>query len=138
MPDHKGNCQCGAVQYEVQGDPLQVVNCHCSLCRSMSGAAFSTYVVVREPAFKLVQGDSQLLVHQATERSTKHFCGSCGTPLFNLNPTAYRGLMMLYLGTLADHLSLAPRVDIFCESKLSWVGKLSPVAFEQAPASKTE
>lgn len=85
----------------------------------MSGGPFSVYVVVREKDFRLAAGDTSR--YRATDRTTKHFCGSCGTPVFNANPVTYKGLAMLYVGTTEDPRSYEPRMNIFCESKLEWV-----------------
>ncbi len=99
----------------------------------MSGSPFSVYVVVREKDFRLAAGETSR--YQATDRTTKHFCASCGTPVFNANPATYKGLAMLYLGTTEDPRSYEPRMHIFCESKLAWV---TPNAcsqlFTRAPA----
>ncbi len=51
-----GSCNCGNVQFKVDGDVKRIVNCHCNLCRKMNGSAFSTYVVVLESDFKLTSG----------------------------------------------------------------------------------
>ena len=113
-----GRCICGQVKYSVSGPVLQVVACHCTLCRRMSGSAFSSYVVVKEQDFSVDHGKEGLTSYEVTDRTTRHFCAKCGTPVFNLNPTMYAGLAMLYLGTLEGHEDNAPRINIFCESKL--------------------
>ena len=115
-----GSCKCGETGFKVDGPALQAVTCHCCLCRSMTGAAFSTYVVVKEAQLTVTGNPKQLAVYQVTDRTRRFFCRSCGTPLFNLNPATYKGLSMLYLGTVQGHESLEPTVQLFCESKLSW------------------
>lgn len=61
-----------------------------------------------------------------TENARKHFCGKCGTPIFNSNPK-YAGLNILHLGSLdLDSFGeLKPDVNIYDESKVSWLGILS-------------
>jgi hypothetical protein len=133
VAETQGSCLCGEISYAVRGEVLQIVNCHCALCRRMSGAAFSSYVVVREAEFFLSKGQSSLGRYAATERATKHFCKRCGTPIFNVNPHTYPGLVMLYLGTMPTHDALAPRINIFCESKLAWVDAIgSAKSFERS------
>jgi hypothetical protein len=119
MNEIHGGCACGQVLYEVCSTPLQVVACHCRLCRSMNGAPFSAYAVVRQKDFRLTAGE--VSSYQATERTTKHFCRACGTPIFNSNPTIYKGLTMVYVGTTEDPQRHVPVMNIFCESKLEWV-----------------
>jgi hypothetical protein len=46
MASIEGQCNCGAVRYTTNGEVQIIVNCHCNMCRSINGAAFSTYVVV--------------------------------------------------------------------------------------------
>jgi hypothetical protein len=85
----------------------------------MNGAPFSVYAVVRQKDFRLASGETSS--YQATERTTKHFCSVCGTPIYNSNPTTYHGLAMIYVGTTEDPQKCVPAMNIFCESKLEWV-----------------
>ena len=39
MTTHKGNCMCGAVSVEVEGDPQGMAVCHCKMCRARIGSA---------------------------------------------------------------------------------------------------
>src|SRR4051812_4599865 len=98
----RGTCKCGNINY-ITSDPLQVVNCHCNLCRSINGSAFTSYVVTRLPEFKLTSGSDALNSYTATDHAVKHFCSICGTPIYNINPERYPGLAMIYLGTLEQH-----------------------------------
>ena len=118
-----GSCACGKVTYRC-ADPVQIVNCHCTLCRSINGVAFSSYVVAMADAVEF-SGQANLSTYVATEASTKHFCSACGTPVYNSNPSGYPGMFMIYLGTVAKAASLVPRINIFCRSKLDWVDTLS-------------
>ncbi|HZY18399.1 MAG TPA: GFA family protein [Ramlibacter sp.] len=129
-----GGCACGQVRYEVAAAPLQVVACHCNLCRRMTGSPFSVYLVARAKDLRIVTGEPQLRTFQATERTTRHFCGSCGTPVYNANPVTYRGLAMVYAGTADDPRPHAPTMDIFCESRLDWiVPNPASQVFDRAP-----
>jgi len=130
----QGACHCGAVRYRLAGDPVSVVNCHCRLCRGLSGSAFTSYVVVRDSDLSLELSEGGLSSYQATEAATKHFCSHCGTPMFNTNPTKYPSLRMVYLGTVAAPEKLVPRVNVFCEGKLPWVDSVSSLkSFDAAP-----
>ncbi|HEY5808859.1 MAG TPA: GFA family protein [Povalibacter sp.] len=122
-----GSCHCGNVRYAVHGDVVSVVNCHCSLCRSLSGAAFTSYVVVRESEFRVEQGQEFLCRYAATSKAVKHFCVSCGTPLFNLNPIDYPSLAMVYLGTASKGADLSPKINVYCENMLPWAGKVESI-----------
>lgn len=121
-----GSCKCGNIRY-ITGDPLQVVNCHCNLCRSINGSAFSSYVVTRLHEFKLESGNDTLSSYLATDHATKHFCSVCGTPIYNINPERYPGLAVIHLGTLREHDQLNPGVNIYCSSKLGWVDAIPSI-----------
>jgi hypothetical protein len=100
----------------------------------MTGAPFSSYVVVREEHFSVASENETLAAYMVTERTRRHFCVTCGTPIFNSNPHTYRGLAMVYLGTLEGHENLVPGISIFCESKLPWVSiDASGKSFPSAP-----
>lgn len=127
------SCHCGKVRYAVHGAIVSVVNCHCGLCRSLSGAAFTSYVVVREADFRLEQGQESIAHYAATPKAAKHFCVACGTPLFNTNPIDYPSLAMIYLGTASAPTELTPKVNLYCESMLPWTGKIEGIkSFSQA------
>lgn len=128
-----GSCHCGKVAYAVHGGIVSVVNCHCGLCRSLSGAAFTSYVVVRELDFRVEHGQESIAHYAATSKATKHFCTACGTPLFNTNPVDYPSLVMVYLGTTSASAELTPKVNVYRESMLPWAGSVEGIkSFSQA------
>jgi hypothetical protein len=134
VPLIQGSCHCGAVRYCLEGDIVSVVNCHCGLCRGLSGSAFTSYIVVKEADLALKQGESSLSSYNVTETATKHFCRECGTPMFNSNPVKYPSLRMVYLGTASSVAELVPRINVFCESKLPWVESIGSLkSFAAAP-----
>lgn len=132
-----GRCLCGAIEYTVTHQPVQVLNCHCTLCRRMNGSAFSTYVVVRASDLRFLRGEEALIQYAVTERTTRHCCRHCGCALFNANPASYPGLRMLYLGTLDEAAYLAPRVDIYCDAKLAWVDSAAALPAFAGPPVRT-
>ena len=119
-----GNCNCGAVSFEINQDDIKtIVNCHCNLCRKMNGAAFSTYVAVLDSGFKLRQGTNNIQKHQVSINAYKHFCSICGTPIYNKSHK-YNGTTIVHFGALNNTAELKPLINIYCESKLSWLDKI--------------
>ena len=55
-----GSCLCGGVRYEIDGELGAVTNCHCSLCRKMSGSAFSSGSTIPTASFRFVAGEDLL------------------------------------------------------------------------------
>jgi len=48
-----GGCACGAVRYQVDAEPLLMVNCHCRACQRASGGAYGTGLIVLTAAVKI-------------------------------------------------------------------------------------
>ena len=46
----EGGCLCGATRYVVQGDPVVVALCHCSMCRRAAGAPVVAWAIHRRAA----------------------------------------------------------------------------------------
>lgn len=128
----RGACKCGSVKFTTS-NPLQLVNCHCTLCRSINGTAFTSYVVTQLAELKFQTDIATLSMYPATENAIKHFCSTCGTPVYNSN-SQYPGLAMVYLGTLTEHIDLTPGMNVYCSSKLEWVDTVSSIhSFADAP-----
>jgi len=120
VDNYSGQCTCGGIKFKIETAKANVVNCHCTDCRGLTGAAFTTYLVVSSKRFTLTQGEELLKSYSATGKVTRHFCSNCGTPLFNSN-TKYPGLRMVYYGSIDFAEAPVPGTNIFCRSKLLWV-----------------
>jgi hypothetical protein len=124
VPHSSAGCHCGAIELEISAPIVVAVNCHCGMCRSMNGSAFSTYAPLESAAVRVASGQELLVEYQVTPGARKHWCRVCGSPLFNTN-AKYPGLTMVYFGALRDHTAVAPRANIHCSSKVPWVDSLA-------------
>lgn len=79
-----GGCRCGALQYSVSHAFGPVVCCHCSFCRRVHGAAFTTVAFVPLESVSWLQGEDEASVYQTPHGNRRHFCGTCASPLFNV------------------------------------------------------
>lgn len=116
--EYKGGCFCGAVRYELQGEPGPLINCHCQYCRRFHGAAFVTVSPVSASGFTITAGQEDLveLDHAAGSRN---YCGNCGGRLFN-RPKFTDEFVMLIVASLDDTLESKPIMHINTESKAAW------------------
>jgi hypothetical protein len=71
-----GGCLCGAVRYEITGEPTRVTYCHCSRCRRWHGHV-GAWIAVDRAGIRLV--DQRGLKWFEAKRG---FCGECGSSLF--------------------------------------------------------
>ena len=50
---YTGGCQCGQVRYELTGEPIRLIACHCTECQRQSGSAFGMSMLVRQDDLKI-------------------------------------------------------------------------------------
>jgi hypothetical protein len=74
------SCRCGAVLISLTESLALAVNCHCELCRSINGAAFTTYVPVKASTVQITQGRQSVSMYRVTPGAERHWCRDCGTP----------------------------------------------------------
>jgi hypothetical protein len=112
-----GKCFCGAVEYEVADEFEYSACCHCSNCRRTTGSAFKPFAGIRRAKFRLVRGDTDLLVYGEVSGNDTH-CKYCGSLVFSVvRDGAYVHVPM---GTLVDDPSIRPTMHIFVGSKAPW------------------
>ena len=116
----RGGCLCGAVRFEADGPSLFCAHCHCRWCRAAHGAAFVTWVGVREEAFRLVRGADQVRWYESSEHGRRGFCGTCGTTLLyrsGLSP----GEVHLVRAAVEGPVDRAPQGHAFVDHAVDWV-----------------
>ena len=50
---YTGGCACGAVRYEITGEPIVMVDCQCRQCQSESGTGHASHVTFMAAEVKL-------------------------------------------------------------------------------------
>ena len=105
---HKGHCYCGAVQVEVQGDPVFAAYCHCESCRKWHAAPITGLAAWGDEAVK-VQGD--VVVSQQNTETQRTSCAKCGGNVFTTKPNL--GWKVVYPLTLSgSDFSYQPAIHI--------------------------
>lgn len=114
-----GGCLCGAIRYEVNGDPVRVANCHCDDCRKATGSSFATNAFFKEDDITVLQGEPKSFQHTADSGNTmtKQFCGDCGSQLFGMG-SGRPGIKNIKVGTIDDASSIRPQVNVFASKAL--------------------
>jgi hypothetical protein len=91
--------------------------CHCSDCRRTTGSAFKPFAGIRRNKFRLIRGDTDLLIYGEESGNDTH-CKFCGALVFSVvRDGAYIHVPM---GTLIDDPTIRPTKHIFVGSKASW------------------
>jgi len=129
-----GGCQCGAVRYEVEGEPKHNALCHCADCRASSGAPVVGWIAFMEPQLTVKSG--ALSTYEGKTGSIRQFCTTCGTGLFFRNEAMLPGIVDIQSATLDDAASEPPQAQIQCAERLPWMAKLSSLPeFPRFPGS---
>jgi hypothetical protein len=116
----KGSCLCGGVKYEIDSGIEAVTNCHCSLCRKMSGSAFSSGAAVPARAFHFTAGQELLKEWESSPGYHRVFCGRCGSPIIKRKAKDPESLR-LRVGTLDGDPGVKISKHIHVSSKAPWV-----------------
>jgi hypothetical protein len=118
----KGQCQCGDVQYVVQGRPLTLFACHCKDCQRQSSSAFGMAFWIADAVLELPHGRLQKWVRTmpSGRQMECSFCPVCGTRLFH-RILGQDAILSIKPGTLNDARGLTPVAHIWTASAQSWL-----------------
>jgi hypothetical protein len=131
MP-HTGGCHCGAVRYEVSGDPMHVALCHCRDCRKSAGAPMVAWAMFQEAQFRVTQGAAK--THNSSGASMRSFCGECSTGLYFRNAETLPGIVDIQSATLDDPDAFPAGVHIQTAERIGWMEAAHELpAFERFP-----
>ena len=77
-----GQCNCGAVAFEIDADLSDIYVCHCSICRKSTGSNGIPVVVFPKSVFRWVKGENNITRWKKPDADwQKSFCKTCGSPL---------------------------------------------------------
>ena len=116
----QGGCFCGSIRYGFGPDNYYTSNCHCSMCRRISGAAYVSWMAIPLERFKYIKGEPKKLI--SSSEGTRYFCQECGTPLV-CELKEYPDYIYITIGSLDKPQDFEPKTDIYIEDKLPWVEK---------------
>ncbi|WP_428097879.1 GFA family protein [Candidatus Rariloculus sp.] len=113
-----GRCLCGAVHYEVTGNVLRFLHCHCERCRRASGTGHASNIILNPASVEWQAGESVIRRFKLPEaqRFATTFCATCGGPL----PREFGEMVVLPAGTLDAMPDLEPQARIFWDSRAPW------------------
>jgi hypothetical protein len=82
----RGQCNCGAVAFEIETELSDVFVCHCSICRRYTGANGIAVVVIDNKAFRWLRGEDHIATWRKPDADWQAwFCRVCGSPLPGAN-----------------------------------------------------
>jgi hypothetical protein len=127
-----GQCLCGAIRYQLTGEPRHVAVCHCRDCRRSAGAPMVSWAMFPESALTLLQGQPKTI--NSSGSAMRSFCPDCGTGLFYRNAVILPGIVDVQSATLDDPDALPPGIQIQVAERLHWMQQAHELpAFERFP-----
>lgn len=114
-----GECNCGAVAFEISAEISDVYVCHCSICRRATGANGIAVIVVPNEAFSWLRGREAIASWRKPDMDWETwFCRHCGSRVPGINDASRMFVPAGLLTTGAETLSVAHH--IFVDSKACW------------------
>lgn len=116
-----GQCLCGAITYEVNGEISSFHICYCSRCRHSTGSAHASNIFTKPENITWKSGEEfiQRFELASAKSWAKQFCKVCGSgvPYINRSGT----FLVVPAGSLNEDLQINPDDRIFCEERCAWV-----------------
>ena len=106
---HHGKCFCGAVEFQVTGEPAGMGYCHCESCRTWSAGPVNAFTLWQPDALEVTKGKEHINKFNKTPGSTRQWCTQCGGHLFTDHPGF--GLVDVY-AALIPTLEFKPGVHV--------------------------
>nr|WP_295887741.1 GFA family protein [uncultured Devosia sp.] len=118
--NYAGGCACGAIRYEVAGEPVAMNDCQCRQCQRDSGSGHASYMtfvgadvaLAGMPSSWDFTGDGGTVKRRA-------FCPDCGTPVYMTFP-AMPDVFVLRAGSLDDPSRYKPDMVYWTETAQAW------------------
>jgi len=125
-----GSCHCGATTLQAEIDPETVTICHCSDCQKLSATAYRVAVPAAAENVRFEGAAPKIYVKTAESGNARAqaFCGTCGSQFYSSDTGDKPPFYMLRVGILDQRAELPPKSEIWCRSRLPWVGDIAPEA----------
>ncbi|BCS02093.1 GFA family protein [Aspergillus luchuensis] len=122
-----GSCLCGGIQYEVTGEPMKRVMCHCENCRKFTGSSFMANSFMKESQLTIKSGESLIQSFKDTKVDSgntleRRFCRVCGSPVYVTSSRA-EGFVVVPSGTMDGEAGRKwrPEVEFWCKERREYL-----------------
>jgi hypothetical protein len=112
-------CLCGAVAFELEGEPRSRSWCHCTMCRRAHGATPVAWVSFPRASLRFTAG--ALTWYASSAHARRGFCATCGSSMI-FEDARHPDIVDVATAVLdeAADAELAPRRHIWAPSGLAW------------------
>lgn len=120
MKTYTGSCLCGKVAFLLGPETGETVHCHCTMCQRAHGAAFVTWVCVKDKDFSLQQGEEALRWYRSSPEAQRGFCRHCGSSMF-FRSQRWPGETHVVIACLNEQEPFTPEAHVFYSTHVDWV-----------------
>ncbi|MFN0115357.1 MAG: GFA family protein [Paracoccaceae bacterium] len=113
----QGGCLCGAVRYDIDGEPDWQGHCHCRRCHRHSGAASLSFARFRETEVSWI--GARRALYRSSDEIYRGFCPCCGSVISFERPTRRR--IAVTAGSMDGPTLLRPTEHIFGDDRCAWL-----------------
>ena len=132
---YTGGCACGALRYEIAGEPIFQNHCQCRDCQRKSGTGHGSYLTFPRKGVKLQGIATQWdIVADSGKVKTRSFCPTCGSPV-SLTFSAAPDVFTVHAASLDNPERYEPQAVTYAVRGYSW-DEIDPALprFEKMPA----
>jgi hypothetical protein len=118
---YTGGCACGAVRYEISGEPIFMNDCQCRDCQHKSGTGHGSYLTFASRQSVKLKGEAKQwnLLGDSGSVKTRGFCPICGSPVY-LTSTATPDFFTVHAASLDDPSRYKPQVVTYTARGYAW------------------
>jgi hypothetical protein len=117
---YTGGCACGAIRYEIAGEPVFQNHCQCLDCQRKSGTGHGSYLTFPRANVK-VQGKvtDWNIVADSGNMKTRSFCPTCGSPVY-VTFSAMPENFAVHAASLDDPTRFKPQAVTYTVRGYAW------------------
>jgi hypothetical protein len=118
---YTGGCACGAIRYEIAGEPLVMNHCQCRDCQRKSGTGHGSYLTFAGRSGVKLKGEARHwdIVGDSGNVKTRGFCPRCGSPVY-LRFSAVPQIFTVHAASLDDPSRYKPQAVTYRIRALAW------------------
>ena len=127
----QGGCRCGKVRFEVSGEPLLTMACHCTGCQHMTASAFSLSEGYSADVFRVISGET---VIGGIHGPSRHYhCEHCKSWLYT-EPEGVGGFINVRATMFDEPRTEKPFVEVYVGEALPWAIMSAANSYDALPA----
>ena len=118
--NYTGGCACGAIRYEIEEEPVVMLDCQCRQCQHESGTGHASHLTFSSKTVK-IHGDAQHwnLVGDNGIVKSRAFCPTCGSPVYMTFPDM-PDYFVVRAGSLDDPSRYKPQMVTWSAAGQTW------------------